>query len=74
MAASNQLGGVRVFSNTSFEALEEAMNEFLRGNGTIESPKKVITQAPSIFLSGTTFYCMIIYVNVFVDIIGAKTT
>lgn len=60
-----QAGGVRIFEDTNREQLEDTINRFLAGDGTIQNPKKKLTQAPvmEIDTSGpsVTFYVFISY-------------
>lgn len=54
-------GGCKALSGASMEALESAINVFLRGTSVAENAVKKLVQAPVIFLSGGTFYAFLFY-------------
>lgn len=55
--------GVKTFSGASLDALEDNINAFLQGDGTMENRRKQLTQPPQFVISGATFYAMIVYVE-----------
>lgn len=54
-------GGIRIFSASSAPALEDSINQFLVGTGTIEDTRKTITQAPVFTIEAGVFYAMLVY-------------
>lgn len=56
-------GGVRVFSSSSKEGLEFALNEFLSGDGTVENPRKIVEQI-EFTIDSAVFYALIVYKTV----------
>lgn len=61
MASNNAQQGVKVFTATVFEALEDKINQFLNGASTPEDQQKELVFAPTVFLSGGTFYAVTYY-------------
>lgn len=59
--ADNFTGGVKVFQDTALEALEDKINTFLSGTGDANNTRKLITQSPTVVLSGGVFYTIIVY-------------
>ena len=62
--ASFQLGGIRLFAvtldptttatyNISLDELEDIVNRFLDGAGTVDEPKKMLTQPPQYYIDET---------------------
>lgn len=62
--ASIQLGGVRLFAvdldtsssttyNVSLDTLEDVVNSFLEGDGTVTEPRKEIIQPPQYYVDET---------------------
>ena len=62
--ATMNASGVRIFSASTINALEDAVNAFLQGDGTTYEPKKVLVHSPSFFESGGTFYIVICFIRV----------
>lgn len=65
--ASLQEGGIRVFSASSYESLEDKVNQWLLGDSVTTSgreeayTKKKITQSPSLSVVSGTFYLVLVY-------------
>lgn len=54
-------GGIRIFSATTKEALEDELNTFLVGTGATDNKKKVLIQPPVLVIDSGNFYSMIYY-------------
>ena len=60
MASSNREGGVRIFSDSDQETLEDTINVFLEGTDRIEDPKKTLIGTNLVY-DGTNFVCLVAY-------------
>lgn len=63
MASFTPSQGIRIFSGTSVEAVEDAVNTFMAGSGTIDNRRKQQTQDPQFVESGGVFYVLISYID-----------
>lgn len=59
--ANNRDGGVKTFEASSREELEDQINIFLSGEGTIEDPRRQIVFPPTFLIDSSTFYAMLCY-------------
>lgn len=59
--ALDQEGGLKVLSGSSVDEVEQKTLKFLSGDGTVDKPRKVITQSPQLVISGGVFYIILAY-------------
>jgi len=54
-------GQVRVIKGTSSDEVEGRANDFLTGDGSVQNPRKILTQPAQLVINSTDFYLVLVF-------------